>query len=164
MDHTPSAAIVSLFLLIGGSATGCLPLGTDTDAVSASLVDGSLQLEIVADADTYRPGEVLQITAHVENQGDARVLMFDRGDPPRFSNANVHILDRERLQHFTEGMGTDGELALEPGERVTYRFSWDQESRLRGVGQVEPGFYTVTADLLLQGGVLDFPELLVELL
>lgn len=159
--HLSLGALLSLFIL-SGCEGGDDPSAGIRHAVSVDV--GVLRLSTSTGKDTYDPFENINIILTAQNVSSVPVdLIFSRGTPPRFSNGNARVLDRNSLNHFIRGEGEDDSATLQPGESLNYQFNWNQVSRLRPIGQVDAGFYRVRGELLLESGVVEFPDLTIEI-
>lgn len=160
--HLVLSALLPLFFL-SGCESGDDPSAGIRHAVSVDV--GELRLSTSTGKDTYNPFENINIILTAQNVSSVPVdLAFSRGSPPRFSNGNARVLDRDSLNHFIGGEGADDAATLQPGESLNYQFNWNQVSRLRPIGQVDAGFYRVTGELLLESGAKEFPVLTIEIL
>lgn len=141
--------------------------GSDSSPVSprhsASVDEGALRLTISVDKAIYQPFENVNIRMRMQNiTAEPITLVFDRGTPARFPNANVNINDRENsVNHFARGEGEEDMVNLQPNESRDYEINWNQVSRTLGGGQVEPGFFLVRSSMLLFPESVGFPELTI---
>lgn len=133
---------------------------------SSTTTQMGLQLTLSTATETFGLSDVVDIRAVVENVTASPVVLdFDRGDPPRFFNFNVHVLDTDDTgsQVYAAGLETLEERTLQPGESHTLEFPWDQIQRNTTV-PADRGIYRVYVNSSLESATeLRFADLFIQL-
>lgn len=134
-----AAALLVLPLLACGDDDGSSPILPHSETTTQM----GLQVTTSTSSDEFGLGDPVVIRLVLRNTSSSPVVLdFDRGDPPRYFNFNVHITNSDNSQVHTDGVETLEERTLQPGAVHTVEFHWDQIP-LVGSSPVPRGIYRV---------------------
>ncbi len=141
---------VAILIVLALAVAGCSDddptapsVPTDYDHALSSEADG-LRITVSTSKATYEFAEDVEVRITMMNISDQpQNLDFARGNPARFSNFNLSILDGDDSQHHASGDGERDTLELAPGESISATMTWNQNSRFGGE-PVDRGFYRLS--------------------
>ena len=155
-----AAALLFLPLLACGDNDGASPILPHSETTTQM----GLEVTTSASSDDFGLSDPVVIRLVLRNTSSSPVTLdFARGDPPRFFNFNLHIINSENDQVYTAGVETLDERTLQPGALHTVGFLWDQIPRL-GSTPAPRGIYRVYVSGGLEpSGEIRSPDLFIQL-